>query len=404
MGNEQSSIPAKNVHPAQSFPVQTKLTVGAAGDKYEQEADAIANNIVNMNEGQAAGKTSATSFFQTKLNGEGATASESLTNGIQSGRGSGRRLDLPTNRFLSERLGYSVDHVNIHTGNDAAAMSKQLNAKAFTVGNDIYFDEGRYSPGTKEGKTLLAHEVVHTFQQGAKPAIQKDENKAGSTVDISFEALPPHLQLTLPHFLIDANTSRIKTQFTWQDLTSSLTYNYGSSIDLGLRYRAFSSQLGFNPSSSVLSLTAGISSPSSRFSLTGTGSYSFAGAGGTAGLTGSYRGVNIGGSYNFGTGAAGVNFGYGAPLLPTPAEMGTTFGAAGSAVGLLGSSLPGALNDPAGWYHSQSPNMDAVKQGYELFNRLREEPSTGIRFGAGGRLTYSRESGLFIFIGVQGTL
>jgi hypothetical protein len=45
-------------------------------------------------------------------------------------------------------------------------MSSDLNAQAFTTGNDIYFNEGKYQPDTQSGKSLLAHELTHVVQQG----------------------------------------------------------------------------------------------------------------------------------------------------------------------------------------------------------------------------------------------
>jgi hypothetical protein len=53
-------------------------------------------------------------------------------------------------------------------------MSRELNAEAFTVGNDVYFNEGKYSPNSDSGRHLLAHELTHTVQQGGiKRKIQK---------------------------------------------------------------------------------------------------------------------------------------------------------------------------------------------------------------------------------------
>jgi Domain of unknown function (DUF4157) len=46
-------------------------------------------------------------------------------------------------------------------------MSRELNAQAFTVGSDIYFNRGKYNPSSESGKHLLAHELTHTVQQGA---------------------------------------------------------------------------------------------------------------------------------------------------------------------------------------------------------------------------------------------
>ena len=62
-------------------------------------------------------------------------------------------------------MGADFSGVKIHTDEKAASLSESLGAKAFTHGQDIYFNKGNFNPGTKEGKHLLAHELTHTIQQ-----------------------------------------------------------------------------------------------------------------------------------------------------------------------------------------------------------------------------------------------
>jgi hypothetical protein len=66
---------------------------------------------------------------------------------------------------MERRLGADFSFVRIHTDGEANQMNKLLNARAFTYGNHIYFDKGKYSPETYEGKRLLAHELAHVIQQ-----------------------------------------------------------------------------------------------------------------------------------------------------------------------------------------------------------------------------------------------
>lgn len=67
--------------------------------------------------------------------------------------------------------------VKIHTGSQSAEMNKGIYAKAFTYGNDIYFNEGAYAVHSGPGKNLLAHELTHVLQQNDpqqnSPAIQR---------------------------------------------------------------------------------------------------------------------------------------------------------------------------------------------------------------------------------------
>lgn len=64
------------------------------------------------------------------------------------------------------RIGYDFSRVRIHTGEKASASARAVNALAYTVGNDIVFDTGRFAPATTEGRRLLAHELAHVVQQG----------------------------------------------------------------------------------------------------------------------------------------------------------------------------------------------------------------------------------------------
>lgn len=105
--------------------------------------------------------------IQRKTNANSAgVASETTTNLISASKGGGSPMPDQTKTFMENRFGYDFSDVRIHAGNDAATMSRDLNAKAFTVSNNIYFNQGNFSPNTSEGKQLLAHELTHTLQQG----------------------------------------------------------------------------------------------------------------------------------------------------------------------------------------------------------------------------------------------
>ena len=88
---------------------------------------------------------------------------------IAASRGRGQPLDRGVASDLSPALGTSLDGVRVHTGEGAAALARAVTARAFTVGNDIYFARGEYRPGTSEGNQLIAHEVAHTIQQRGAP-------------------------------------------------------------------------------------------------------------------------------------------------------------------------------------------------------------------------------------------
>ena len=78
--------------------------------------------------------------------------------------GSGQPLDPGVRRELEERLGHDFSRVRLHTSRDAGALTELLGADAVAVGQDIFFREGTYQPGTADGQRLLAHELLHTVQ------------------------------------------------------------------------------------------------------------------------------------------------------------------------------------------------------------------------------------------------
>ena len=160
------------------------LKIGATNDHLEREADAVANSIMRMPEsGLIQRKCTAcdeeekihrkphTNFVQKKGAQGNRVASEPLSNQIRSSSGKGRAIPQPTRSFMENRFNADFSNINIHTGSEAAHMSQELGAKAFTVGNDIYFNSSQFLPGTHEGKHLLAHELAHTMQPA--PFIQK---------------------------------------------------------------------------------------------------------------------------------------------------------------------------------------------------------------------------------------
>lgn len=114
-----------------------------------------------------------TSVFRS---GNGDVVSPAIEQQINSSRGGGSSMDSNTKATMEAGLGADFSSVKIHTDSKAVQMSRDLNAHAFTVGSDVYFNEGKYQPGTREGKGLLAHELTHVVQQGQ--AVQKKSNSS----------------------------------------------------------------------------------------------------------------------------------------------------------------------------------------------------------------------------------
>jgi hypothetical protein len=120
--------------------------------------------------------------IQTKSNGGSHTAKAGISQQIKSKTGKGRNLPKNTKAEMEASFGVDLSGVNIHTDRDAITMNKELGAQAFTHGKDIYFNSGKYNPGTTYGKHLLAHELTHVVQQNGqihkkRGVIQRYRNK-----------------------------------------------------------------------------------------------------------------------------------------------------------------------------------------------------------------------------------
>ncbi|MBL7749667.1 MAG: DUF4157 domain-containing protein [Chitinophagaceae bacterium] len=204
MTGDKKQIQKADNSNAAAVVVQCSLAIGAVNDPLEQEADNMADKVMSMQEvpAPAAGNASGiqrkcaaceeeekvqrkplASFIQRKEATGGMVASPTVTSQINATKGQGSMMDSTTQSFMESRFGTDFSNINIHTGGEAIQMSRDLNAKAFTVGNDIYFNEAQYNPNSSEGKHLLAHELTHTVQQGGD--FQKKIDRKLSVTDAS---------------------------------------------------------------------------------------------------------------------------------------------------------------------------------------------------------------------------
>jgi hypothetical protein len=87
------------------------------------------------------------------------------------GKGGGSSLDEGVRQKMESSLGHDFSDVKVHTGSTAANAAKSVQAQAFTVGNELVFNEGKYNPSSPEGQRTIAHELTHVVQQrsGAVP-------------------------------------------------------------------------------------------------------------------------------------------------------------------------------------------------------------------------------------------
>jgi len=186
---EQKASSKKNNSTFFKAAIQKKLSIGSANDSYEMEADRVADQVMKMSEpsphiahtGALIQKKGThyepqmqplaetiTPLIQRSSTENGGMASDHIESQINSSKGGGSSMDSGTQSFMENRFGADFSNVKIHTGSEAVQMSRDLNAQAFAVGNDIYFNEGKYNPASDNGKHLLAHELTHTIQQGGE--------------------------------------------------------------------------------------------------------------------------------------------------------------------------------------------------------------------------------------------
>jgi hypothetical protein len=98
-------------------------------------------------------------------------------------RSPGRSLDPQTRAFMGSRFGHDFSQVRVHRDAQAAESARAVSARAYTVGRDVVFAAGQYTPDTPKGGQLLAHELAHVVQQqGLPPVIQRDAIPTGITL------------------------------------------------------------------------------------------------------------------------------------------------------------------------------------------------------------------------------
>ncbi len=149
---------------------QAKLTISQPDDPYEQEADRVADQVLHMEVPESPGQMAIRSQQQSVQRRCAACEAEEqeTTAGVdQVLRSAGQPLDDATRSFMEPRFGHDFSQVRIHTGTQADTSTQTLNARAYTVGQNIVFGAGQYVPDTNMGKHLLAHELTHVVQQAS---------------------------------------------------------------------------------------------------------------------------------------------------------------------------------------------------------------------------------------------
>jgi hypothetical protein len=174
---------------------QAKPSVGPADDPLEREADQAADRIVAGEFAGPVGTTSSSAVRRkcaeceaeddkhiqlkqrsaprsSNTSGKGHAAVNALSSG-------GVPLSAGERAYFEPRFHHDLSNVRFHTHPRAAAAADGIRARAYTWRNDIAFAPGEFSPGSLEGRRLIAHELTHVIQQNSSrtPSIQRDEKK-----------------------------------------------------------------------------------------------------------------------------------------------------------------------------------------------------------------------------------
>lgn len=182
---------------------QPKLTINSNEDVYEKEADSVADKVMRKSKEtffapqtiqrkcehceeeekiQKKSLSDGITPIQLKTNNEAnkTEVNQEFESNLKSSNGNGSALDKDTLAFMNDGFGVDFSSVKIHSNSHSASLNNEINARAFTIGNDIYFNNGEYSPHSESGRHLLAHELTHTIQQNALPNTKSIQRACGS--------------------------------------------------------------------------------------------------------------------------------------------------------------------------------------------------------------------------------
>jgi len=188
--------------------LRPKMTVNGPGDKYEREAERVADAVMRIpdpeskvgtrekvpldriqrmcprcqrryRQGKSLNCEECEQELQRKPEADSIPVAEGVEQAAAVAGEPGKPLSDKTKSFFEDRMGGDFGDVRIHTGTKADRAARSINAEAFTVGRDVAFRSGAYRPATTTGKRLLAHELTHVVQQtGDRPARSDTASRA----------------------------------------------------------------------------------------------------------------------------------------------------------------------------------------------------------------------------------
>lgn len=154
--------------------IQAKLNISGPDDIFELQAEQMANAVMQM-------RTPAVGLQQRPLpaavgdvtQDDGVGATPEIAIDVQALADRGQHLPEAVLAFMEPRFNADFHAVRIHTDARASELARAVGAQAFTVGRDVVFGPGHFSPDAEQGRHLIAHELTHVLQQtGAVPVAQ----------------------------------------------------------------------------------------------------------------------------------------------------------------------------------------------------------------------------------------
>lgn len=216
---------AKSVEPVE--PVRRSLTVGRADDPSERVADQMADAALrNLGSYDEAGPStiSRQSSMEDPLGGT--EVDSEVQRRIDSKRGGGRALGERESTSFSDSYGVDLSGVRVHADSEADQLSRSLQADAFTTGNDIFFRQGKYQPGTAEGDRLIGHELAHVATESGGAARSIHRFMTPSTfADLTYESFfssKSKAQVTIEAMLAELDKLKVKGSVPDKNLAAAI--------------------------------------------------------------------------------------------------------------------------------------------------------------------------------------
>lgn len=161
---------------------ETGIPIGSSDSTHEREANRIASRVVDGAKTVSV-TADADGGLRRQATGGGDVPERAPSIVSEVVESSGQPLDSGVRRTMESRFGGGFGSVTVHSGARAARSADAVNARAYTVGNDIVFNTGEYAPDSSEGRWMLAHELAHVKQHSVSPG-GRDETPRLDRVDM----------------------------------------------------------------------------------------------------------------------------------------------------------------------------------------------------------------------------